>query len=334
MTTSHHLPAIADGASDGAHRATAPDLEPPARVRVPADVEAPDRILAGLTTRQVAILAVAAAAAYLGWHALHRVAPTSVLAGLAVPMAGLTFALVIGRRDGLGLDVWLAHAIRYARAPRRLVPTGVTPLPSWAPALPSKQPSVGVLRLPAAAVEPDGVIRTGRSTAVAVVAATTVNATQSSTTDQAGLVAGFASWLNSLTGRAQIVVSSRRVDLATRATHAAEAADKLANPALAGAAVAYAQFLLDLAEARQPMARAVTVTTTGTGADPAIVARRAADQASAAFAGLGASVDVLDAAAVTGLLAGSVDPYAPGEASWARSPATQPVSGRRGGAPS
>src|ERR687886_2012362 len=144
--TSHHLPALANRAADGAHRA-APDLEVPVRARVPADVDAPDRILAGLTTRQVAVLAVAAVAAYLGWHALHRVAPTSVLAGLAVPMAGLTFALVVGRRDGLGLDVWLAHAIRYARAPRRLVPARVTPLPPWAPAPPSKQPSVGVLRL-------------------------------------------------------------------------------------------------------------------------------------------------------------------------------------------
>ena len=331
MTTSHHLPALADGASDGAHPAAVPGLEPSVRARVPADVEAPDRILAGLTTRQVAVLAVAAAAAYLGWHALHQVAPTSLLAGLAMPMAGLTFALVVGRRDGLGLDVWLAHAIKYARAPHKLVPARVTPLPAWAPALPSKQPPVGVLRLPAVAIEPDGVIRTSRSTAVAVVAATTVNATQSSTTDQAGLVTGFASWLNSLTGRAQIVVSSRRVDLATRASRAAKAADELANPALAEAAVGYAQFLLDLAEARQPMARAVTVTTTGSGADPVIVARRAADQAAAAFAGLGASVEVLDAGAVTVLLASGVDPFGPGDASSPRTSVSQPVSGVRGG---
>src|SRR3954454_10055333 len=104
MTTSHHLSAPAEGTGDGAHPAAAPDLEVPVRARVPADVEAPDRILAGLTTRQVAVLAVAAAPTYLGWHALQRVVPASVLAGLAVPLTGLTFALVVGRRDGLGLD--------------------------------------------------------------------------------------------------------------------------------------------------------------------------------------------------------------------------------------
>src|SRR3954451_12370341 len=163
MTTTEHL-TPADGAVQGGRRAAVPGLEVAVRARVPADVDAPDRILAGLTSRQVAVLAVAAATAYLGWHALHHVFPTPMLVGLAVPLTGLTFALVVGRRDGLGLDAWLAHALRHARAPRRLVPTRVTPLPPWAPALPSKQPSLGVLRLPAAAIEPDGVIRTSRST--------------------------------------------------------------------------------------------------------------------------------------------------------------------------
>jgi hypothetical protein len=262
------------------------------------------------------------------------VVPASILIGLAVPLAGLTFALVVGRRDGLGLDAWLAHAVRYARAARRLVPIRVTHLPAWAPALSSKQPTMGVLRLPADAIEPDGVIRTGTSRAVAVVAATTVNATQTSAIDEAALVAGFAGWLNSLTGAAQVVVSSRRVDLAVHATHAAETADQLANPALAGAAVGYAQFLLDLAETRQPLTRTVTVSTRGTGADAGIVARRAADQATTLLAGLGATTEVLDGVAVTALLAGSVDPYAPGDASWPRTAVAQPVSGPGGGGPS
>ena len=244
MTTTEHLSAPANGANDGRRRASAPGLEGSVRARVPADVDAPDRILAGLTSRQVAVLAVAAVAAYLGWDTLHRMVPTSMLVGLAVPVTGVTFALVVGRRDGLALDVWLAHAIRYARTPRRLVPTRVPPLAAWAPELPSKQPTVGVLRLPAEAIERDGVIRTGRSTSVAVVAATTVNATGSSLTDRAGLVASFAGWLNSLAGATQVVVSSRCLDLAARAMHVAQDRRPLENPALAGAAVGYAQFLL------------------------------------------------------------------------------------------
>lgn len=331
MTTTEHLTALTEGAVDGGRRTAAPGIEAPVRARVPADVDAPDRILAGLTSRQVAVLAVAAATAYLGWHALHPVVPASVLVALAVPLTGLTFALVVGRRDGLGLDTWLAHSIRYAKAPRRLVPVRIPPLPAWAPELPSKQPTLGVLQLPADAIEADGVIRTGSSRAVAVVAATTVNPTHSSAIDEAGLVAGFAGWLNSLTRAAQVVVSSRRLDLAPRAIHAAEAADRLANPALAGAAVGYAQFLLDLAETRQPLTRTVTVCTSGTGADPAIAARRAADQATTLLAGLGATTEVLDGVAVTALLTGSIDPFGPGDASWPRTPVTRHVSGAHGG---
>src|SRR3954454_11789048 len=103
MTTTEHLPAPVNGADHGGRRASAPGLEGSVRARVPADVDAPDRILAGLTSRQAAVLAGAAGAAYLGWHTLHRLVPTSRLVGRAVPLTGLTFALVVGRRDGLAL---------------------------------------------------------------------------------------------------------------------------------------------------------------------------------------------------------------------------------------
>ena len=48
------------------------------RARVPADVDAPDKILYGLTFRQLAILAVAAVCFYAGWRGLHRLVPVPV----------------------------------------------------------------------------------------------------------------------------------------------------------------------------------------------------------------------------------------------------------------
>ena len=332
MTTTEHLPAPANGANDGRRRASAPGLEGSVRARVPADVDAPDRILAGLTSRQVAVLAVAAVAAYLGWDTLHRMVPTSMLVGLAVPVTGVTFALVVGRRDGLALDVWLAHAIRYARTPRRLVPARVPPLAAWAPELPSKQPTVGVLRLPADAIEPDGVIRTGRSTSVAVVAATTVNATESSPTDRAGLVAE----LRGLAEQSRRRDAGRGLQPASRSSRPRDARARRPptssrTPPWPGPRSATRSSYSTWPKRGSRLVRTVTVTTSGTGSDPAIVARRAADQAAAALAGLGSSAEVLDGAAVTALLAGSVDPFAPGDASWPRASIAQPVSGARGG---
>jgi hypothetical protein len=298
------------------------------RARMSADVEAPDRIVAGLTSRQVAVLAVVAATAYLGWRAVRHAVPGTVLVTAAVPVAGLTFALVMGRRDGLGLDVWLGHAARYARDPRRLLPARVPAAPTWAPPVATgRQPRVGVLRLPAAAIAADGVIRTGRSASVAVVAAATVNVGLRTAADQAGLVAGFASWLNGLTGPAQMVVAAHRVDLPARAVHVADTAQHLGCPALTTMAHEYARFLLDLAEARDPLARAVTVTVAGTGADASVAARRAADQAAAALAGLGTVAQVLDGPAVTALLTADVDPFGPGEPTQPRTPLGSPVSG-------
>src|SRR5580693_1771598 len=97
----------------------------PEPVPIPSDVERPDKVLAGLTARQVAIAAVAA---------------------LASPVGLLATALVIGERDGLSLDRLLLAAWRQRRAPRRLVtaPEGVPAPPAWAsaPGPPTPAPAV------------------------------------------------------------------------------------------------------------------------------------------------------------------------------------------------
>jgi PrgI family protein len=103
-------------------------------VPIPADVEMPDKILAGLTARQVAIAAVAAVIIWAGWMAARRVMPLPAFAALAAPVGLAATALVIGERDGLPLDRLLAAAWRHARSPRRLVtaPEGIPAAPAWA----------------------------------------------------------------------------------------------------------------------------------------------------------------------------------------------------------
>src|SRR3954454_22069325 len=107
--------------------------------RVPADVDAPDKVLYGLTFRQLAILAVAAVIFYGAWQGLHTLLPVPVLLGAAVVLGGLVFGLAVARRDGLSMDVWLLSAVRHSRAPRALFTTDTTAkTPDWVQAPASK----------------------------------------------------------------------------------------------------------------------------------------------------------------------------------------------------
>jgi PrgI family protein len=111
--------------------------------KIPADIERPDKIVAGLTARQVAILAVAGVVLWLIYLAVRRVVPGLVFAGAAAPFAVLTVALALGQRDGLSLDRLAAAALRQVRAPRRLVtaPEGVVAAPQWAGAAAGPHPA-------------------------------------------------------------------------------------------------------------------------------------------------------------------------------------------------
>jgi hypothetical protein len=290
--------------------------------RVPADVEAPDRIVWGLTARQVAILAAAAATGYLIFRAVGTLVPLPVAAALLIPLAGVSVALALGRRDGLPLDGWLWAAIRYRRAPRRAapMPEGATAAPGWAPAVPADAPPA-VLRLPADAIGDNGVIALGNGGAAVLVAATTVNVGLRTGAEQAALVGSYGRWLNSLTGPVQVVVSAQRVDLTSHALRVADAAQSLPHPALADAALDYSDFLLDVAQHRDPLWRTVTIACTATGERGAAAeAMRRAEHTATALSTLGAQTRVLDGATATAVLTAAVDPYQYGDASWPRTP--------------
>lgn len=301
------------------------------RARIPADVDAPDKIMFNLTARQVAILA-AAAVFWLAWQSLARI-PLPVFGLAVIPFAGVTVAVALGRRDGLSLDRWLLAAVVHRRAPHRLSPAGATQPPAWAPRPTGPPTSVPApLNLPAGAIGEDGAITTDTGTAVALVATSTVNVDLRTADEQAALVAGYARWLNSLTGPVQVAVSAQRVDLSSHAYRISDTAATLTDPNLADAALDYAEFLLDLAARRDPLWRTVTIVCTapaGKGADAE--AMRRAEHTASALAALGVETRVLDGAAAAAVIAAAVDPYQYTDASWPRALPTTPVTTDGGG---
>ena len=231
--------------------------EVPDSVPIPSDVERPDKILAGLTARQVAIAAVAAAVIWAGFQATRHVMPLPAFAALASPVGLAAAALVIGERDGLPLDRLLMAAWRQRRAPRRLVtaPEGIPAPPAWT-APPGPQPPPPAVLAPLwRHVAPDGVIGLGSAGAAAVAAVSTVNFALRSPDEQDALAAAYGRWLNSLTGPVQILVRAGRADLSAAVAALRDAAPALPHPALEQAALEHAGFLEGLAAERDVLTR-------------------------------------------------------------------------------
>jgi hypothetical protein len=87
-------------------------------VKIPADIDRPDKILAGLTSRQLGLLAVTAALLWTGWVLAGPLLGAPAYTVGALPVAGVGIALALGRRDGLGLDEWALHALLHAVGPK------------------------------------------------------------------------------------------------------------------------------------------------------------------------------------------------------------------------
>ncbi|MGC4804996.1 PrgI family protein [Micromonospora sp. DT233] len=281
------------------------------RARMPADIDAPDKVAYGLTWRQLAILAVAGTAFYAAWNGLRAVVAPQAVIFAGVVFGGAVFALVVGRRDGLPMDLWLLHAVRHSHSPKALSSCGdhAASVPEWVQSPKGRLPLPAPLRLPADAIDDDGEIAVGGDRA-AIVAATTINLTLRTATEQAALIDGFGRWLNSLSTPTQVVVSAQPVDLASHARTVADAARTQPHPALEAACADHAAFLADLAEHRDPLRRQVLVITRAApGEQGSHTARRQADDTVRALSGLGVTARTLDGPAATAALVAAADPY-------------------------
>lgn len=274
-------------------------------VAMPADVDQPDRIVAGLTTRQASIVAVAAAVLW----GLRSVAgdsiPLPVFAGVALVVMAAAVTVALGRRDGMSLDRWLLAAARHAAAPRRHVGAVAT-----AAAAGAGRGAPVSLASPVAAVDDDGVIDLGGDGQVVLLVCEPVNFSLRSPSEQAALVAALARWLHAASTPVQILVRCAPADLSGVVEQLLSAAPGLPHPALEAAAAGHAEFLQELAADREVLHRDVLVVVRDTNGQ---VTRRAAEAASTLSA---AEVRArrLTGREAAAAIAACADPYAPGAA--------------------
>ena len=291
------------------------------RVRIPADVDRPDKLLAGLTARQLAILAVAAVVLWAGYAATRHVVPPAAYGAVAVPVAAVAALLALGRMEGVPADRWVLAAWRQHRSPRRLVPApdGVPAVPGFLakavgphpPALPAP------LRLPLAGIDAGGVVDLGSDGLAVICRASAVTFSLRTPAEQEALVAGFARFLSSLAEPVQVLVRAERLDVGPAIDALLDAAPGLPHVALERAARDHAAFLADLAASRDLLRREVLVVLrqpagqASTDEDGAGRLQRRAVEAVAALGAAGVSLSVLDGAGAASVIGRSLDPAGP-----------------------
>jgi hypothetical protein len=285
------------------------------RVRIPADVEREDRVLAGLTARQLAVLATGAVVLWVAYITLHRVVPLAAFGAFAVPVAGVVAFAALGRIEGIPIDRLVGAVVRFLRAPRRLVPApdGVPRVPTWAGVVANDVPAP--LRMPLRGVADDGTIDLGVDGFALVAKAASVAFSLRTEREQEALVAAFARFLNSLSEPIELVCRAEPVDLGPAIAALLESAPALPHPGLETAARDHACFLGELADRRDLLRREVLLVLRQPRADGAVSRlRRRGEESVAALAAVGVEVRILDGPAARAALLRTLDPSDPARA--------------------
>lgn len=231
-------------------------------VRIPADVDREDRILANLTARQLTILAGTGIVLYGLWALTRAVVPLPVFLIVATPVGVTAAVLALGQRDGMSLDRLLLAAIRQRLQPRHRVaaPEGVRPAPEWlatGQVADDRQSGISpaALRLPAEGVTDTGVVDLGVDGVAVVAVVSTVNFALRTPGEQQSLVASFGRYLHSLTAPIQVLIRAERLDLSGQIAELRKAAPGLPHPMLEAAAREHADYLDQLRRATDLLRR-------------------------------------------------------------------------------
>jgi hypothetical protein len=281
------------------------------KVRVPADVDMADRIFAGLTARQLAILGAHGLALLALYAILGERLPLPVLGVVAVPVCLFGLVWATTSPEGTTWEQIGLGALRHFAKPRRrvLAPEAIPEPPAWI----RKNGALAPLEFPVSGTF-DGHVDLGEDGAVAICRASSLNFALRSETEQEALIEGFGRLLNALDAPASFLVRSNRADLRGLIEAIEERSPGLPHPQLEAAAREHAAFLRSLAARRDVLSRQVLLCfrdpDVTTNDESASRLTHRVEESAALLRGLGVRLVGLDAAEAARLLTVASDPEA------------------------
>lgn len=230
----------------------------PLVAKIPADVDRPDKIIYGLTARQLAVVVVTGLVASWAYLLAAPRLPLPAVVALVLPVVAAGAVLAVAHRDGLSLDRYLLGGLAHARSRKKQVAAaeGVQAPPAWC-RVRGRLPAP--LHLPVRSVRDDGVLELADGGTAVIVRAGTVAFGLRTPAEQAGLVAAFGRWLNSLEAPVQILMHTRPTDLSGLADQITAAARDLPDPALERAVLDHAGFLDELGAGGDLLSRQILI---------------------------------------------------------------------------
>lgn len=274
------------------------------RFRLPANIDMPDRIVAGLTFRQLVIIGIDALLIWLLFVAFGAFIHPALFGFIGIVMAAGGLALATSTPEGLGVERLVFLAVRFLKSPKRLVvaPEGIPPSGVHA--------STSPIRVPVHGLTDSGFIDLGQQGLASICRASGVNLGLRSEKEQHALIEAFSRFLNSLDAPVQILAVARRVDLKRLLTDMKEGAQTLEHPALQRVAQEHLIFLEGLAADRSARRREVLVCFRAAheGAAAELELRRRVDQAQSLLRGFGVSLHPLERDEAARCFRGVADP--------------------------
>lgn len=203
-----------------------------------ANYKTPDRILAGLSARQLLVLGIAGIATWVLFLTLVRRMPPAAAGVVCAPILAAGALGAARASDGTPMDRFALMVIRHLVSAKDLVlaPRGLSA------AARRLMGRVQEFDIPVVEVTDDGLVDAADFGTSAVMRSSAVNFQLRSEQEKGALTDGYARLLNSLEGPTQFLVSSRPVDAEMLITGVEESAAFLPHPALTESALDFCRF--------------------------------------------------------------------------------------------
>lgn len=277
------------------------------KARIPADVDMADRIFAGLSLKQLAIIALHGLAIWLLYQTVGSRFHAAVFMALAIPIGVAGFLLATASHNGTPLDKVLISAAKFLRTPKkRFLATEVA-------SASSRKRRLDPIALPLESITDSGRLDLGPHGSAVICRASSVNLDLRAESEKQALADGFGRLLNSLDGSIQFLICAGRLDLDRMIERLESDASGLPHRLLEDAARDHAAFLKSLAQRGDLFRREAFVCVRHRGTNPeeaGIGLAHRVDDSRSLLRAVGVRIDPLSPSLAAALIEKACDPNA------------------------